>query len=43
MTTKNITWNVTNKKGSADSFNVNAPNLEEALCDALIALVAVKE
>ena len=37
MITKNITWNVTSLKG-ADPFDVVAPNLEEAVCDALVKL-----
>ena len=38
MITKNITWNVTNKKGLSDPFNVTATDLEDALCNALIHL-----
>jgi hypothetical protein len=37
MITKNITWNVPSLKG-ADPFDVVAPNLEEAVCDALVKL-----
>lgn len=37
MNTKNITWNVTSLKG-ADPFDVVAPNLEDAVCDALVKL-----
>lgn len=37
MNTKNLTWNVTSLNG-ADPFNVVAPNLEDAVCDALVAL-----
>lgn len=37
MNAKQITWNVTSLKG-ADPFDVVAPNLEEAVCDALVKL-----
>ena len=42
MITKNITWNVTRIKGAthkvATDFDVVAPNLEYAACDALLSL-----
>ena len=37
MSAKQITWNVTSLKG-ADPFDVVAPNLEDAVCDALVKL-----
>ena len=37
MNAKQITWNVTSLKG-ADPFDVVAPNLEDAVCDALVKL-----
>ena len=37
MNTKNLTWNVTSLNG-ADPFDVVASNLEDAVCDALVAL-----
>jgi len=37
MNTKNLTWNVTSLNG-ADPFDIVAPNLEDAVCDALVAL-----
>ena len=37
MNAKQITWNVTSLNG-ADPFDVVAPNLEEAVCDALVKL-----
>ena len=37
MNSKQITWNVTSLKG-ADPFDVLAPSLEDAVCDALVKL-----
>jgi len=37
MNSKQITWNVTSLKG-ADPFDVLAPCLEDAVCDALVKL-----
>ena len=37
MNAKQITWNVTSLKG-ADPFDVVAPTLEDAVCDALVKL-----